>query len=352
MKKPTKIISLIKPAMEEAVRGMIRTTLKKGTLHERLGIADLGCSSGPNSLQLVSKIVDLIHSECIIMDRPIPELAVFLNDLPGNDFTNILRSLPEFYKNLKHAAKASDDPIPIGVFVSATAGSFYGRLFPRNSLHFVHSSSSLHWLSQVPLGLENGAVLNNGQVYITKSSPSQVVEAYTQQFRKDFSLFLRSRSEELVPTGRVLMSLLGRYSHKSPTDQEGSNQWELLARALMSMVADGLVQVEKVDSFNFPYYVPSIDELKDEVERQGSFYVLDQIEAFEVDWYEGVTEDETRGKRVARTIRAVVESMIESHFGGEVGDELFKRYAVIVDDHLSGNEFKFVNLVVSLVRKG
>ena len=34
-------------------------------------------------------------------------------------------------------------------FVAGVPGSFYGRLFPRNSLHFAHSSYCLMWLSQV-----------------------------------------------------------------------------------------------------------------------------------------------------------------------------------------------------------
>ncbi|CAA3032622.1 SAM dependent carboxyl methyltransferase, partial [Olea europaea subsp. europaea] len=42
---------------------------------------------------------------------------------------------------------------PEGCFISCVPGSFYGRLFPKKSLHFVHSSSSLHWLSQCLKGL-------------------------------------------------------------------------------------------------------------------------------------------------------------------------------------------------------
>lgn len=45
-------------------------------------------------------------------------------------------------------------------------------------------------------------------------------------------------------------------------------------------------------------------------------------------------------ERVAKMVRAVVESMLESHFGGGilvVMDELFRRYAEMVDDHLAKN---------------
>ncbi|MBA0779036.1 hypothetical protein Gotri_003319, partial [Gossypium trilobum] len=34
-------------------------------------------------------------------------------------------------------------------FIAGVASSFYQRLFPSNSIHFVHSSYCLHWLSKV-----------------------------------------------------------------------------------------------------------------------------------------------------------------------------------------------------------
>ncbi|CAN1835549.1 Probable jasmonic acid carboxyl methyltransferase 2 [Linum perenne] len=289
---------------------MLQYLINDASDHTNLGIADLGCSSGPNVLRVVSEIIDIVHTKCIETGRPTPDLNVFLNDL------------------------------------HSTAGSFYGRLFPKKSLHLVHSSSSLHWLSQVRCG----AVVNKGRLYISKSSPNQVMEAYTRQFQDDFSLFLRSRAEELVIGGHLVMSFMGRTS-SDPTLEVGCHyQWELLAYALISMIDDGYINEEKLDSFNAPYYAPSGDEVRAEVEKEGSFSV-DKIEAFEVEWDGGrdVTM-ETRGERVARTIRAVVESMIESHFGEEIIDELFNRYAIIVDDYLSKNKCVYVNLVVSLAR--
>lgn len=112
-----------------------------------MGIADLGCSSGPNTLTVISGIVDILRSTCQNLGRVLPEeLNVHLNDLPGNDFNSVFGYLPGFGDSLKE--KNGNCSIA-HCFVSAVPGSFYGRLFPRDSLHFVHSSSSLHWLSQV-----------------------------------------------------------------------------------------------------------------------------------------------------------------------------------------------------------
>lgn len=125
----------------------------------------------------------------------------------------------------------------------------------------------------------------------------------------------------------------------------------------------GLVQEEKIDSFNAPYYAPSAEEVRNVIEEEGSF-IVNHLEAFEIGWDGGFTNDNafgkhdyeleeelSRGQQVAKTIRAVVESMLESHFGREIMDELFQRYGELVDDYFSKTRAKHINLVVSVTRK-
>lgn len=103
-----------------------------------LVIADLGCSSGPNTFFAVSELIKTVENLRRKMghDDP-PVYQVFLNDLPGNDFNAVFRALPSSQDNQAQC------------FFAGVPGSFYGRLFPSKTLHFVHSSYSLHWLSQV-----------------------------------------------------------------------------------------------------------------------------------------------------------------------------------------------------------
>lgn len=142
-----KIISVANSMIEEALVNM----LSNNNFPESMGIADLGCSSGPNTLYVISEIIDIVHATSQQLDRPRPEFRVSLNDLPGNDFNHIFVSLPAFYNKLKmkKTGKGSGSGFADRCFISGVPGSFYGRLFPLKSLHFVHSSSSLHWLSQV-----------------------------------------------------------------------------------------------------------------------------------------------------------------------------------------------------------
>ncbi|KAI7744823.1 hypothetical protein M8C21_020963 [Ambrosia artemisiifolia] len=114
---------LQKIAIQKAIPALRRTIQRIDShdifLDSCVKIADLGCSSGPNTLLFVSNIIDIVIEE------------------KGENFGPC--------------------------FVSAVPGSFYGRLFPDLSLHLVHSSFSVHWLSQ---GLVRESDINSFNVPI------------------------------------------------------------------------------------------------------------------------------------------------------------------------------------------
>ncbi|KAL3514675.1 hypothetical protein ACH5RR_027392 [Cinchona calisaya] len=161
------IISYANSSMEQAVDDILCKNFP-----ECMGIADLGCSSGPNTLMLISEIIEIVNSKSLKMGNAIPEISVSLNDLPGNDFNDIFASLPAFYQKQEEEEKLKG--FRNNCFISCVAGSFYGRLFPKKSLHLVHSC--LHWLSQVPPLLDVDAIepQNKGKIYISKTSPQSV----------------------------------------------------------------------------------------------------------------------------------------------------------------------------------
>jgi jasmonate O-methyltransferase len=91
----------------------------------------------------------------------------------------------------------------------------------------------------VPEGISN----NKGNIYMAKASPPNVFKAYLEQFQKDFSLFLRLRSEEIIQGGRVVLTFLGR-SIDDPRSKDCCLFWELLAKSLLDLAA-------KVSLFSF-----------------------------------------------------------------------------------------------------
>ncbi|KAG5557928.1 hypothetical protein RHGRI_007994 [Rhododendron griersonianum] len=81
-------------------------------------------------------------------------------------------------------------------------------------------------------------------------------------------MFLRSRSEEVVPNGCAVLILHGRQS-PDPSSKECCTTWGLIAGAIAALISEGLIEEEKLDSFNVPYYTPSAKEVQDVVEREG-----------------------------------------------------------------------------------
>ncbi|GMI84178.1 hypothetical protein like AT3G11480 [Hibiscus trionum] len=331
-----------RPFLEDTIKDMLTKILPVTCIK----VADLGCASGPNAFFPTYEIIDTIARICQESHRDSLELQVFLNDLPQNDFNTVFRSVPAFN------ARLEEDP-KVPCFVAGVAGSFYERLFPSKSIHFVHSSYSLHFLSKVPRGLEN----NKGNIHIADSSPPNVSEAYSQQFRKDFSKFLCFRSQEMIGGGRMLLTLIGK-SSVGCNSKDNCSLWKLLTKSLLDLVVEGLVHESAVDSLNMPYYYPCEEELREIIEEEGSF-TLDRTENFEVNWdFEDndcnenfVFEKGRSGQNVANLIRAITEPMLASYFGKIIIDDLFLRYAQHVGEHLSHEKTKFFNIVLVMTMK-
>ncbi|XP_058760082.1 S-adenosyl-L-methionine:benzoic acid/salicylic acid carboxyl methyltransferase 3-like [Vicia villosa] len=292
-------------------------------------IADLGCSSGPNTLLVTSEIIKVVEKLCKQLNHQSPEYKVFLNDLPGNDFNSIFKSLDTFKEKLRDEIETEIGPC----YFSGVPGSFYGRIFPNQSLHFVHSSYSLHWLSKVPKGVDN----NKGNICLLITSPSNVVKAYCEQFHIDFSLFLNCRAQELVEGGCMILTLISGYS----------NCWELLSKAINDMVMQGIIEEEKLNTFNLPNYFPSPSEVKLEVETEGSFSI-NQLEVSEVNWY---SPESDMVESVVKSKRAILEPLLISHFGEGVTKEIFEHFGKILTSGISKEKAKMVNLTITLTRK-
>ncbi|KAL8160641.1 LOW QUALITY PROTEIN: hypothetical protein V2J09_002178 [Rumex salicifolius] len=139
------IIRKVRPLLEESIRAVIVSITTTNPPEQCLTIADLGCSSGPNTLAVLESIIDVTQSTCNYLGRPIPEFSMLVNDLPQNDFNTVFTGVLQEEKGIE-----------TGCFVSGTPGSFHGRLFP---------------------------------------------------CKKDLNMFLRCRSKEIVDGGRMLMSL-------------------------------------------------------------------------------------------------------------------------------------------------
>ncbi|CAL1387434.1 unnamed protein product [Linum trigynum] len=333
-------ISKTLPITKETVVRLMRSwSFPKGK--GKLVMADLGCASGPNTLLLVSEVIKAVSRE---LGQECPELQIFLNDLPGNDFNNVFTSIQGFKENMK---KEMGDPNSL-ISIAGVPGSFYDRLFLTDSLHFIHSSYSLHWRSQVPEGLEE----NKGNIYLASSSPPGVLEAYCKQFQTDFSSFLKFRSQELVTGGRMVLTIPGR---RGEQHSEKECCYLVMSMALNQMATEGLIDQQKLDSFNLPLYMPSAMEVETEVRKQGSF-AIEHLELWDMDWnvYEGEANlAGDGGYNLSKCMKAVFDPVIAHHFhlSREITDEVFRRYALLLSDWMAKESPVFMSLTVSLTKR-
>ncbi|KAJ4834016.1 hypothetical protein Tsubulata_004006 [Turnera subulata] len=345
------VILKARPIFEEAVTKLCSESLPEDCFR----MVDMGCSSGPNTLLPLSQIVETMDSTCRTLNPgKAPALQFFLNDLPGNDFNTIFRSLlPNFHGKLEKFNKLGP------CFVAAMPGSFHGRLFPDNYLHFAHSSFSLHFLSQVPEGLvsESGMPLNKGNICMAKTSPPSVHKALLEQFEKDFTSFLASRSLEMISGGRMVLHTMGR-SDQNPACKNGIELWELAGETLKDMVDEGRIEESILDSYNIPAYCPSAQEVRQLIERDGSFNIA-RFEEFDIKWDasigdygpELVSDNRAKGKLVSNHMRAISEPLLASQFGCAIMDDLFDRVSLKYADYLEKGIGMVHNLVISLVKK-
>ncbi|KAL4562886.1 hypothetical protein LXL04_026917 [Taraxacum kok-saghyz] len=334
--------------LKQSIKGMVNLDV---AFNKSFVLADLGCGTGTNTLLLASMVIDTVLELCKEHDRKAPHFQVCLNDLLGNDFNTIFQLLPNFYGNLKKKGENFGS-----CFVSAIPGSFYGRLFQDESLHLVHASYSVHWLSQVPQGIEN----NKANIYMAKTSPPNVFEAYGKQFHTDFIKFLQLRSKELVHGGRMVLTFLGR-SSVDPTTDDCCRAFDLLARSLLCMVKEGLVEESYVNSFNIPIYTPCEDEVRYAIHNEGSFS-LDTFNDFQGNWdpydtdytntVDSDTESHIHGKNYAKVLRAVMEPLLVSHFKSSINiDVLFRIFQEQVAKDLANKKTRRYNIVISLTKR-
>ncbi|TVU14693.1 hypothetical protein EJB05_38186 [Eragrostis curvula] len=314
-------------------------------------VADLGCSSGPNTLLVVSEVLGAIADQLQGGQRPPVHVQFFLNDLPGNDFNLVFQSLELFKKMAAKEKKGAALPPPY--YVAGLPGNFYTRLFPDRCVHLFHSSYCLQWRSKVPEELSTGIALNEGNMYICEGTTQSVVKLYRKQFQDDFLMFLRLRHSELVSGGQMVLTFLGR-KNKDVLRGGLSYMYGLLAQALQSLVEQGRVEKEKLDSFNLPVYAPSVDEVK-EVIKKSDLFDINHIDLFESNWdpHDGldgdlVLDSVQSGANVAKCIRAVHEPLIMHHFGEHILDDLFEIFSQNVAKHLQNVKTKYPVIVLSL----
>lgn len=96
--------------------------------------------------------------------------------------------------------------------------------------------------------------------------------------------------------------------------------------------------------------------MKEIIQKEGSFEIND-LEIHRFDLGQSNHNDDCNlerskaGEKEAKCIRAVSESMLVAHFGDDIIDALFDKFAYHASQHANCMKKTTVTLVVSLIRK-
>ncbi|GKA95552.1 ribonuclease H-like domain-containing protein [Tanacetum coccineum] len=146
------------------------------------------------------------------------------------------------------AIRISENPV---LHERRVPGSFHGRLFPDKSMHLFHSSSILHWLSQALRSMDYMCTWQ-------KRALQSCLKYIRCNFKKVLSMFLESRSKEMIHGGHMVLSLVGR-SNVDPSCNYSGCLRELFSKSLVDMAKEPLVDgdVEEVGDL-------SLESMEDE----------------------------------------------------------------------------------------
>ncbi|KAL6999201.1 Indole-3-acetate O-methyltransferase 1 [Sarracenia purpurea var. burkii] len=317
-------------------------------------VADLGCSSGANTIYIVDVIIKHMIKRYEALGYDPPEFSAFFSDLPSNDFNTLFQLLPALAKDGGSMEECLAANGHRSYFAAGVPGSFHRRLFPSRSIDVFYSAFSLHWLSQVPEMVldKRSTAYNKGRVFIHGANES-TANAYRKQFQSDLAGFLRSRSREMKTGGSMFLVCLGRTS-VDPTDQGGAgllfgthfqDAWD-------DLVQEGHISNEKRDSFNIPVYAPSLQDFKEVVEADGSFGI-NKLEVFRggSPLVVNCPDDPTEvGRALANSCRAVSGVLVDAHIGDRLSEELFLRVESRATSHAKEllEQLQFFHIVASL----
>lgn len=298
-----------KAVIDDAIAEKLDLEKIRSASERTFRIADMGCSVGPNTFIAAENIINAVQHKYQLqgLASHIPEFQVFFSDHASNDFNTLFTSLPPERQ----------------YFAAGVPGSFYGRLFPKSSLHFVHSSYALQWLSEVPAELlnKNSPAWNKGRVHYT-GAPDDVARAYTAQFSLDMSTFLDARAEEITVGGMMVLIIPAIPDGIPHSRVPGGVMFDFLGLSLMDMAKEGLISEADVDSFNLPVYATSAREMTELVAKNGRF----SIDRMEMTSPRSRMDGPISGQACTMHLRAGMAGIISKHFGAEIIDELFHRF--------------------------
>ena len=172
-------------------------------------------------------------------------VAIELNDRPENDFTTLSSTIDNWQKT--RAEKGISSP---SLFVNLAPRSFYKELVPTQSIDIAYSFAALHFFENIP-DLPDG--------HFEPKNAAATLETFRVQAQADLRKFLKLRAAEVIPGGRILMSLCATGYGKP--DYYTSGPGESIRCAILDMLNDGKLSREMVNNYIIPCHFRTLEDV-------------------------------------------------------------------------------------------
>ena len=202
-------------------------------------LTDMGCADGGTSLDLVRQAISAVR------DRwPHRSICIVYTDQPRNDYNSLFHLI----HGLTPLSSYLEDST--GVYVLASATSFYQQILPAATLDLGFSATAMHWLSRKPCDL--------AQHVHALCAAGPELAAFAEQGQWDWETILLQRAQELKPGGRLVLvdfckDEAGQYTSRVHMFDTVNALWR-------RFVTEGVINSEEYVRMTLPQYYRTVEE--------------------------------------------------------------------------------------------
>ncbi|XP_046560333.1 S-adenosyl-L-methionine:benzoic acid/salicylic acid carboxyl methyltransferase 3-like [Haliotis rubra] len=138
---------------------------------------------------------------------PNTQFQVIYEVLEMNDFNSLFKRMSGIIPDPPSYLLEMDN-----VYVLASVTNFYKQCVPSNSMHFMLSMTSVHWLSRTPTTFKDS-------IYKDAKSSTGETAALNKQAELDWDTFLLKRSRELKRGGLLVVDTCAEFEDRNAGDR-------------------------------------------------------------------------------------------------------------------------------------
>ncbi|KAM9979695.1 hypothetical protein ACTFIZ_005950 [Dictyostelium cf. discoideum] len=307
--------------------------------NNNIRILDIGCSHGKNSIIVLKPLIEQIRNKWNPNEKVI---EIFHSDLPVNDFSNLFNQV---YNLNSYSNKINN------IFTYGIGNSFENQLVPNNSIDFIFSFSTLHW---VPFLNEYKSF--EGSLY--NIAISDRLAGFENYYKERLLNTLNHRYNELKVGGIFSLIILIQEDKGSENEEKSKSLYNCLKNVkdiLREMSYESILSIEEVENMVIPIVFFTRDEYQYAIDKSTNNTGLKLIyeNRITTNWADSYQDDES----FIGSFMAVAANFIKNAINGDKNrvDSIFNDFEQRFQFKckLNPNDFQFhlSNLYLSFLKE-